>query len=145
VTRFVACILAALLTFGMASDAFGFDPCPHHGVPQAVPHTSAQAAPAAQHHAHTDTHAAPAAHHQHEHAQGKSTSPEAKHDQHGICTCMGACSVAAAIPMPVAQIHASAITRAPIAFALAPDVDAPASLHLDLLPYGIAPPTHPFR
>src|SRR3954470_1830091 len=120
--RVVALFLATLLCFSITSDAYGLDPCPHHGVPE---HGSSHAAMAPM---------AGMAHHSSHHSDSHDK------DAHGICTCMGACSTAAAVPVPAAhELDVATVT------ALAPDYAATAdvaynSFHLQYLPYGIAPP-----
>jgi hypothetical protein len=128
-TRIFALFLAAVLSMSLTSDALGLDHCPHHGVPEGA--QTADAAPmAGMHH---ESHDAPAGD-THRAGHGDTQS-------HGVCTCMGACAVAAAVPVPSAPEINAAITHAPEAPIIVA-VRAPRASHqLDLLPYGIAPPS----
>jgi hypothetical protein len=133
VTRILAIFLATLLSFTITSDAFGFDPCPHHGVPVRAAHAgmSHHQSPPNPHASHHDD--APPSHHD--------DAPRSHHDaQHGVCTCLGACNATAAVPVPSAPEINAIVTQAPVSRSHLTTTDAPASLSLQLQPYGIAPP-----
>jgi len=133
--RLVAAALAALFLATGAADAYGLHRCPHHdGLPGAAGVEPAHAAGVGQAHAASgDRHAAGA-----EPAHGGGAG---QHDEHGPCTCIGACGVAsAALP-----VHGSGVQRfdplqtsAPgaVAYRLAPSLDRDY-----LLPYANAPPS----
>lgn len=139
--RLAAGLSAALLCFSLTADAFGLDPCPHHGVPE----SSAAAAPAtpgkhAQHGmahealAHTALHAA-------QHGQSSNAPDKSKHDgHHGVCTCAAACDTVVAVTTPRADGPIFAVAIASDAAYHRETTTNRTSHTLDLLPYSIAPP-----
>ncbi|HEX6693246.1 MAG TPA: hypothetical protein VF035_00950 [Longimicrobiales bacterium] len=132
----VALFLSVLLLGGIATDAFGLDPCQHHSLSAAAHDTaSAPAQPSAgtpSPHAGHDGHAAPS---------GDGATHDGGHAD--ICTCLGTCSIAAAVPVPHADALADGSTHVTVVPHAPAASGAPASLQLDLLPYGIAPPAAP--
>ena len=121
--RLCALFFTVLLFSGIGTDAFALDPCPHHSL----------AAPAAD----TASRSSHAGHGAHD------TDPAAEQGHAAACTCMGSCATAAAIAVPVAPSLQIAVVYATGSLSVAPSADAPASLHLAFLPYGIAPPASP--
>jgi hypothetical protein len=132
----VALFLSVLLLGGIATDAFGLDPCQHHSLSAAGHDTAAvggqPSAGSPSHQAGHGGHAAP-------------SDDAASHDRgHAdVCTCLGACSVAVAVPVPHADALADGATHITVVFHAPATSGAPASLQLDLLPYSIAPPAAP--
>src|SRR4051812_24666041 len=85
--RITAALFAVALCFSITADAFGLDPCPHHGVPERAKAAGIAAPMPMSHHAMSD---APVDH-------------KTKHDaHHGVCTCSGACDTVVAVAVPQA-------------------------------------------